>query len=57
MIKLKNLLKEYTDYYSRTIEKHDEKVFKENLKVDNLKKSRGIEVGHIFYFGQKYSNH
>ena len=39
-----------TSIYAATDEKHDPK-----RSYDNLIKSRGIEVGHIFYFGTKYS--
>jgi len=40
-------------YYAAVDDQHDEKncpITKENLKI-----SKGIEVGHIFYFGTKYS--
>ena len=42
----------YTSFYAATEEKHDPNDYKNNL---NLVKTRGIEVGHIFHFGQKYS--
>ena len=45
----------YTDlttHYAATDEKHDEA---EWAKVENKREGRGIEVGHIFYFGTKYS--
>ena len=41
--------------YSSTMEKHDETLFKSNTNHENQIKSFGIEVGHIFYFGTKYS--
>ena len=45
----------YSKYYSATTEMHD----KERFEKTTIKKSqmikKGIEVGHIFYFGQKYS--
>ena len=40
-------------FYAAVDDQHDEKncpITKENIKV-----SKGIEVGHIFYFGDKYS--
>ena len=40
-------------YYAAVDEQHDEK--KCPIPKDNLKISKGIEVGHIFYFGTKYS--
>ena len=42
-----------TTDYSATDEKRDEA--REAAAGDALKTSRGIEVGHIFYFGTKYS--
>ncbi len=52
---LKNMVSNYKNYYSRTIEKHDESLFMNSIKNENKKQSKGIEVGHIFYFGKKYS--
>ena len=43
----------FTSYYAATEEKHDDSNF--NDKQNTLIKTRGIEVGHIFHFGQKYS--
>lgn len=44
-----------TQYYAATEEMHDESAF--NAIPDERKVSaRGIEVGHIFYFGTKYSS-
>ena len=53
--KIKNTVSEYSKYYSRTIEKHEKKNFKNFVNINNQKNSKGIEVGHIFYFGTKYS--
>ena len=39
--------------YAATDEKRDEA--REAAAGDDLRSSRGIEVGHIFYFGDKYS--
>ena len=52
---LSKMRKDFTDFYAATDEKFDEKKF--NAKVDkkNQIKTKGIEVGHIFYFGDKYS--
>ena len=54
-ISLTKMRKDFTDIYAVTDEKFDEKKF--NAKVDkkNQIKTKGIEVGHIFYFGDKYS--
>ena len=43
-----------TSLYAATDEKHDPKAF-EALKPEDRLTARGIEVGHIFYFGTKYS--
>jgi prolyl-tRNA synthetase len=42
-----------TTPYAATDEKHDEAAW---AKVANKREGRGIEVGHIFYFGTKYSD-
>jgi len=44
-----------TQYYAATEEKHDEAAFNA-IPEDRQVKARGIEVGHIFYFGTKYSD-
>jgi len=43
----------YTTDYAATDEKRDEA--REAAAGDALRQSRGVEVGHIFYFGTKYS--
>ena len=43
----------WTSLYAATDEKHDKS--QENVLGDKLISARGIEVGHIFYFGKKYS--
>ncbi|MEM1266147.1 MAG: proline--tRNA ligase [Pseudomonadota bacterium] len=45
---------EWTALYARTDETHDDAVFAE-VPEERRMKSRGIEVGQIFYFGTKYS--
>ena len=50
---LQEEVNKFTSFYAATEEKHDESNF-ENDK-NTLIKTRGIEVGHIFHFGQKYS--
>jgi prolyl-tRNA synthetase len=44
----------WTSRYAATSEKHDAAVF-DALPPDAKLSARGIEVGHIFYFGTKYS--
>ena len=43
----------WTSLYAATDEKHDKN--QENILGEKLISARGIEVGHIFYFGNKYS--
>jgi prolyl-tRNA synthetase len=50
---LERFFNEVTHNYAATDEKHDEA---EWAKVANQREGRGIEVGHIFYFGTKYSD-
>lgn len=45
----------YTAQYAATEEMHDEAAFAEIPEQDRVS-ARGIEVGHIFYFGTKYSD-
>ncbi|NBC32967.1 MAG: proline--tRNA ligase [Alphaproteobacteria bacterium] len=45
----------WTRFYARTDEKHDQDVFEAEVPEDRRVHRRGIEVGHIFYFGTKYS--
>jgi len=43
-----------TTHYAATDEKHDEAKWSE-VAPERRREGRGIEVGHIFYFGTKYS--
>ena len=52
---LNNMIKSYTEIYSATDEKFDQKDFDIKVKKEDQLITRGIEVGHIFYFGDKYS--
>ena len=53
---LTKVIEEYNSYYSCTLEKHNQRQFDENVTKTQQVKSKGIEVGHIFYFGDKYSS-
>lgn len=44
-----------TDLYAATDEKHDAAKFEADVPEDKRLSARGIEVGHIFFFGTKYS--
>ena len=50
---LENQVSKWTSLYAATDEMHEPA--KERELRDNLISARGIEVGHIFYFGTKYS--
>tara|TARA_B100000965_G_scaffold185921_1_gene155187 strand:- start:1972 stop:2838 length:867 start_codon:yes stop_codon:yes gene_type:complete len=52
---LDNLRKKYEEFYSVTDEKFDKEEFVKKVLEKNQIKTKGIEVGHIFYFGDKYS--
>jgi len=53
---LMDLRKEYNKYYAVTDEKFNQNEFDSNVTSENKLETKGIEVGHIFYFGDKYSN-
>ncbi len=48
-------IESFTQYYARSDEMHDGAMFAEQVPAEKQLTARGIEVGHIFYFGQKYS--
>jgi len=45
-----------TSAYARTDETHEAALFDQQVPADRRVVSRGVEVGHIFYFGTKYSD-
>ena len=50
------LIATWTDKYAATDEKHDPARFEAEVPADKRISARGIEVGHIFFFGTKYSD-
>ena len=52
---LTEMRKDFSNIYAVTDEKFNEKKFKEIVNEKNRIKTKGIEVGHIFYFSDKYS--
>jgi len=52
--RLQAIVDKWTSLYAATSEKHDPAAFA-NLPAGKGLSARGIEVGHIFYFGTKYS--
>ena len=49
------IIEERTRLYAATDEKHDPQAFERAVPEDRRLSARGIEVGHIFNFGTKYS--
>ncbi len=52
---IKKMRDEYDKFYAVTDDKFKKEDFDKNVKEENMLVTRGIEVGHIFYFGDKYS--
>ena len=52
---LKKMREDYTSIYAVTDDKFNEKEFNAKVKKEDQMKTKGIEVGHIFYFSDKYS--
>jgi prolyl-tRNA synthetase len=49
------IFSDWTSLFAATDEMFDEARFKAEVPADKQVSARGIEVGHIFYFGEKYS--
>ncbi len=49
------ILTAWTSQYAATEEKHDAARFEREVPAGKRVSARGIEIGHIFYFGTKYS--
>ena len=54
-VSLKNMRNEFEKYYAVTDDKFNKKDFESKVLKNNRLITKGIEVGHIFYFGDKYS--
>ena len=54
-LSIKDLRKKYDKYYAVTDEKFKKNEFEKIVSEENRLITKGIEVGHIFYFGDKYS--
>ena len=52
---IKELRKKYDAFYAVTDDKFNKVDFEKRVKKENQLITKGIEVGHIFYFGDKYS--
>ncbi len=49
------VVKDFTSKYAATDEKHEPAEFERRVLAEKRLTGRGIEVGHIFFFGAKYS--
>ena len=54
-ISLQNMREDFTKIYAVTDEKYKKEDFKKFVKKEDQIITKGIEVGHIFYFSDKYS--
>jgi prolyl-tRNA synthetase len=52
---LKPIFAEWTRHYAATDDKHEPARFEAEVPADKRVTARGIEIGHIFFFGTKYS--
>jgi len=52
---LESVVRARTSLYAATEDKHDQAEFEASVPVGKRLSARGIEVGHIFFFGSKYS--
>jgi prolyl-tRNA synthetase len=49
------IIRQWTSLYAATQDVHDEARFEREVPAERRLRTRGIEVGQIFYFGTKYS--
>ena len=54
-VSLERMRKKYEQFYAVTDEKFNKEEFEKIVSKENQLITKGIEVGHIFYFGDKYS--
>lgn len=52
---MSDVIAKVTSYYAATDEQHDQAAFEEAVPEQKRVTARGVEVGHIFFFGTKYS--
>ena len=52
---LEKMRDDFSSFYAATDEKFDKNDFDTQVKKSDQISTKGIEVGHIFYFGDKYS--
>ena len=54
-VSLKEISSHFSKFYSSTSDLHDVNKFQKQVPKKNQITKKGVEIGHIFYFGQKYS--
>ena len=54
-LSLEKMRNDFSKYYAVTDDEFKSIEFDKNVKKENQIQTKGIEVGHIFYFGDKYS--
>jgi len=52
---LEKMRNDFSSFYAVTDEKFNKENFEKNVRKENQISTKGIEIGHIFYFGDKYS--
>ena len=52
---LEKMVNDFSSIYAATDDKFKKSEFEKKVKKQNQMITKGIEVGHIFYFGDKYS--
>lgn len=50
-----NIVSKWTEFYSVTDDMYEQHVYESKVEENNRLEMRGIEVGHVFYFGDKYT--
>ena len=50
-----NIVSKWTEFYSVTDDMYEQDIYESKVEEDNRLEMRGIEVGHVFYFGDKYT--
>lgn len=50
-----NIVSKWTEFYSVTDDMYEKDVYESKVEENNRLEMRGIEVGHVFYFGDKYT--
>ena len=52
---INDIVSKWTSFYTAADDKFNNDEFNKSVNKNNRKINKGIEIGHLFYFGQKYS--